>query len=84
MNDPGQLSNTDHDLLVRLDTKVDGFISSQVDHETRLRVVEKLTEQGIGSHKGSATTWNWISTSLLVLAAVVEPVVILYVAFRGH
>lgn len=74
-----QLSNTDHDLLVRLDTKVDGFIASQVDHETRLRVLEKLTEQENGSHKSKNSTWNWITVGILVTVGVAQTIIAFFV-----
>ncbi len=77
-----QLSNTDHDLLVRLDTKVDGFIAAQTDHETRLRVLEKLTEQENGSHKGKNSTWNWITISILIVIGAIQPIIALYLGLR--
>lgn len=44
-----QETNGDHDLLIRIETKVDAFLAAQVDHETRLRIVEADREQIQGS-----------------------------------
>lgn len=32
---------TDHDLLIRIDTRLDGLIKDSKDHEMRIRVLEK-------------------------------------------
>lgn len=47
MNDVETLS--DHDLLIRLDTKVDQFINNQADHEARLRVLKSNQDEMHGS-----------------------------------
>lgn len=46
MNDT---SKEDHDLLIRVETKVDAFIKAQTDHELRIRVLEASREQLEGS-----------------------------------
>lgn len=35
------LNYTDHDLLIRIDTRLDGLIKDSKDHETRIRLLEK-------------------------------------------
>lgn len=46
-----QDNGSDHDLLIRLETKVDNFIGAQTDHEIRLRLVEANREQMEGAIK---------------------------------
>lgn len=61
---PSVDTNTDHDLLIRLEAKVDAFIKSQNDHEARLRIIESEREQLIGSIRAL----RWISGFLGLLA----------------
>lgn len=39
---------TDHDLLITIDTKLDGIISKQSDQETRIRNLEGLSGKILG------------------------------------
>jgi hypothetical protein len=43
------LPSADHDLLIRIETKVDSFLAASSDHEVRLRGVEADREQLQGS-----------------------------------
>jgi nitrogen fixation/metabolism regulation signal transduction histidine kinase len=45
-------SKDDHDLLIRVETKVDAFINAQSDHELRLRVLEASREKLEGNFQG--------------------------------
>ena len=50
---------TDHDLLIRIDGKLDGALICISDHETRIRKVENnfLKVLGIGALAGFVTGW---------------------------
>lgn len=65
----------DHSLLIRLETKVDSFITSQNDHEVRLRTLEKDAE----GRDGSLRALKWLVGALGTLAAIIEPLVAWYV-----
>lgn len=71
MDSQMQQMQSDHDLLVSLNTKVDAFIVTNTDHEARIRVLEKSqsTDEGAsGASKGFVTI-------LISVVAVVEPIV---------
>jgi hypothetical protein len=57
---------SDHDLLIRLDAKLDQFIHAQDDHEARLRVVESTRDQ----LNGSIRTLKGIISFIGLLAAI--------------
>lgn len=42
-------TTTDHDSIVRIETKMDVFIAAQNDHEVRLRVLEKANQEDTGA-----------------------------------
>lgn len=46
MSDTDQ-SLSDHDLLIRIDSKLDGVIEAKNDHETRLRTLEDKAEHTV-------------------------------------
>jgi hypothetical protein len=50
---------TDHDLLIRIDGKLDGALVCLSDHETRIRKVEGslIKVLGIGAMAGFVTGW---------------------------
>ena len=64
------VQTADHDMLVRLETKVDIFISSQNDHEIRLRIMEKQAESRDGISKGMSTSWRWLLVGVGLLISV--------------
>lgn len=53
---PDQMNQADHDLLVRMDTKLDVLIAQGKDHEERLRVVEKTVTEHSGVIKDQVDT----------------------------
>jgi len=59
-----QTAISDHDLLIRLDTKIDQFLSAQADHELRLRTVESDRDKALGSIR----TLKGLSALLLLIA----------------
>lgn len=70
----------DHDLLIRLDQKLDSHIAevrqnnanftfNATDHETRIRVLERDADQ----QKGTIRTLKYILTALGVVAAIADP-----------
>ncbi len=76
-------SISDHDLLIKLDTKMDGLISEMVqlrdgnakaiaDHENRIRSLEQLSDE----QKGSLRTLKWVGGMVSAIVAIVEVIVI--------
>lgn len=65
----------DHSLLIRLESKVDTFITSQLDHETRLRVLESESKRWEGGIKAL----RWLVAILGLIATLVEPLIAWYV-----
>lgn len=57
-------SLSDHDLLIRIDSKLDGLVEAKNDHETRLRVLEDKAEHTV--------TGKQLWTGLVGVAAVVS------------
>jgi len=58
-----KMQREDHDALIRVEAKIDNFISSQADHEVRLRSLENT----FGTIKGLKWSIGIIGT-ILVLA----------------
>lgn len=84
---PPQASSADHDLLVRLDEKVNTIIAAQQDdrktrdaHELRLRALEKVQETGTGESKGKASLRDVLFAIIGIVVAISNPLVILWIA----
>lgn len=87
---PPQSSTSDHDLLVRLDEKINNILQSQQQSqqsnekwEQRLRAVEQAQESSGGETKGKATTRDILFAVIGIVVAVSNPLVILWIANKG-
>lgn len=69
-----KLQRQDHDALIRVETKIDSFISAQADHEARIRIVESNNDKLQGTIRGL----RWALGIGLSLAGLVEPMVFFY------
>ena len=77
-----KLQRSDHDTLIRVETKMDGLVNEmrnanatsakvQADHEARIRVLEVAKETSFGSVSGTDKFKNLvIATCGLILTAV--------------
>lgn len=68
------MQQADHDTLVRLETKMDNFLTTASDHEIRLRGLEKSDE----SNKGKTSQSNRNITVILTVANVLMGALAIY------
>ena len=54
----------DHDLLVRIDAKLDVVTRNQTDHETRLRMLEANTHTDHDARISKLEKWIWLATGV--------------------
>lgn len=75
--------NPDHDLLIRIDARMEAFISevratnqqftmTDADHESRIRILEAASDQLKGTIRGL----RWVVGGLTFLFGVIEPAVL--------
>lgn len=84
---PAQASSSDHDLLVRLDEKVNTIIQSQQteqkvkdNYEIRLRAVEKVQETTTGESKGKTSTRDVLLVIVGLIITFGNPFLILWLS----
>lgn len=56
---------SDHDLLVVIKTKVETFIGGQLDHETRIRRLERIIWLAMGFAAAGGGVFGGFVTSIL-------------------
>lgn len=59
-------SLSDHDLLIRIDSKLDGLVEAKNDHETRLRALEDKAEHTV---TGKQLWTGLVSVAVLISTA---------------
>lgn len=65
---PGGLGlQPDHDLLVRMDEKLNTVVKQSGDHEARLKVLEHRTDNASGALSGIRAVW--VVLALIVVVA---------------
>lgn len=67
---------SDHDLLIRLDAKMDNFITGQSDQEVRIRSLEAGDEQ----RKGAIVTLRIFGGISVFVVGAVEPIILHYLS----
>lgn len=66
------------ELLVRIDTKLEGTMQKAADHETRLRAVEERAPQGLKEQVDSLRQWRAQAVgAALILSAVIPTIITL-------
>ena len=81
-----KLQRADHDALVRVETKIDAFITSQADHETRLRLIESNTggAKELISRVDKLETKNGLKSTLMwvgLASSAILNIIAVYVIF---
>lgn len=56
---------SDHDLLVVIKTKVESFIGGQLDHETRIRRLERIIWIAMGAAAAGGGAFGGLVSSML-------------------
>lgn len=67
-----ELQRADHDVLTRVEAKIDSFISGQADHETRIRLLEGDGDRLAGTVKGL----RWSIAAMGAVIGLIEPFII--------
>lgn len=73
-------ATSDHDSLVRIETKLNVFITSQADHEARIRVLEKVAQEDTGAKDTKRNSKGVLIAELAAGAATIAAIGSLWVA----
>lgn len=92
--DTASTSTSDHDLLIQLNVNVTSMrdemrqsntqLNGQIaDHETRIRILERHDDTNKGSKQGVGNSAKWMIAALGAIAAVVEPIIMVYLGTKN-